>query len=339
MIPKKLFTPKCLHADREVVFHEDIQNFYNYFFSKLKEDYREFLLSKKISIKENLIQDEEIFEIINNEETFNYSIFKKYWREKKMSMLHFSKSKEENAKEYYEVLFGEVQYFMNISNRNSLNNQNLTFMYKIISFLTLYSLYYTQTTEFFYQINTTPEILREFNFVISTLKEKFLNKKILREIIAMLNRLYEEDSFSIGALIGLKTIILNKYGLPMEQKQKVYKEYSDIADSVKLIEKNKIDEKEKRKNYMQSLDEYTDVKRQALTLIKGTKGENLNELYCEFINLQLNESKKPYLTSNSILPNYDINKIIISDLQENKITNLDLQFNQVDNNIFSNYKK
>ena len=67
MIPKKLFTPKCLHADREVVFHEDIQNFYNYFFSKLKEDYRQFLLSKKISNKENLIQDEEIFEIINNE--------------------------------------------------------------------------------------------------------------------------------------------------------------------------------------------------------------------------------------------------------------------------------
>jgi hypothetical protein len=339
MIPKKLFTPKCLHADREVVFHEDIQNFYNYFFNKLKDDYREWINSSNIEIPEKLNQDEEIFQIINNEETFNYSIFKKYWREKKMSMLHFSKSKEENSKEYYEVLFGEVQYFMNINNRNSQNNQNLTFLYKIISFFTVYSLYYTQTTEFFYQINTTPEILKEFNFIINTLKEKFLNKKLTREIIAMLNRLYIEDSFSIGALMGLKTIILNKYGLPMEQKQKVYKEYSDIADSVKLIEKNKIEEKEKIKNYRQSLDEYTDVKRQALGLIKGTKDENLNELYCEFINLQLNEGKKSHVVSNSIIPNYDLNKIIKSDLQENKITNLDLQFNQVDNNIFNVFKK
>jgi isochorismate hydrolase len=86
MIPKKLFSPKCLHPDREVVFNDDLQRFFNYILDK-----------KKI--------------VSNNEMIISYSEYKIYYKEKKISMLHFSRSKEENAKEYYECLFGQVQNF------------------------------------------------------------------------------------------------------------------------------------------------------------------------------------------------------------------------------------
>ena len=58
MIPKKLFSPKCLHPDREVVFNDDLQRFFNYILDK-----------KKI--------------VTNNEVIISYSEYKIYYKEKK----------------------------------------------------------------------------------------------------------------------------------------------------------------------------------------------------------------------------------------------------------------
>jgi len=94
MFPKKLFGARCLYPDREFVFKQDLEDFFLYILKVLKV---------KIKDEEELLIEQ--FNIHN----FSFKNFKVYWKEKKMSMLHFSKSKEENTKEYYEVLFGEVQ--------------------------------------------------------------------------------------------------------------------------------------------------------------------------------------------------------------------------------------
>lgn len=80
MLPKLLFNPKNLHADRDIVFQEDFSKFFM------------FVESQTESL---------------NELTFKQ--FKELWKEKKMSLIHFIKSKEESIKEYYEVLYGEIQ--------------------------------------------------------------------------------------------------------------------------------------------------------------------------------------------------------------------------------------
>lgn len=83
MLPRSLFNPKNLHADRDIVFQEDFIHFYDFIESRNKS-----------------------FEAQN---MFTYIGFKQLWKEKKMSLIHFIKSKEESIKEYYEVLFGEIQ--------------------------------------------------------------------------------------------------------------------------------------------------------------------------------------------------------------------------------------
>ena len=83
MSPKALFNPKNQHADRDIVFHEDFSRFYDYIDSQIKSN--------------------------EAQKSFSYSGFKSLWKEKKMSLIHFIKSKEESIKEFYEVLYGEIQ--------------------------------------------------------------------------------------------------------------------------------------------------------------------------------------------------------------------------------------
>ena len=90
VLPKKLFCPKCLLPERDHAFKDDLEDFYNYILQNLEE-----------------------------EEILTYEKYKKFYKSKKISMLHFSKRKEESSKEYYEVLFGEVQSFFFSQNINS----------------------------------------------------------------------------------------------------------------------------------------------------------------------------------------------------------------------------
>lgn len=49
------------------------------------------------------------------------------------------------------------------------------------------------------------------------------NIKLRKEFLLMMSKLYQDDAFSIGVIIGLKSIILNKYGIPVENKFHTYK--------------------------------------------------------------------------------------------------------------------
>ena len=382
MLPKKLFTPKCLHADRDTVFHEDLGNFFHFVISEMSDNINKTEIkisneeiSNKIFSKDSMIlnsipdSNEEILKkkikksqkaIINPEvektrliiEILNYENFKYFWKIQKMSMLHFTKSKEENSKEFYEVLFGEVQDFLL---NGHVKNPLLSRIIRILAFYSLYSIYYTQTSEYFYQINTTPEVLAEINHILSENSHEVNGvnyTRVKKEIALMTKRLYQDDAFSIGTLVGIKTIILNKYGLPLEQRSNVYRDYVDINNTKILLEKMKFEEKEKNIANSLNLDEYVNVKRDTVNLMKNLNLSNSSfntRLYCDFINEKMKNSNlaKEFHNNNN---NLNENNILISDLtffphdvdmlniknedfERNRITNLDLQFNQIENNL------
>ena len=293
MIPKKLFSPKCLHFDREIVFRDDLNNFFEYILAK-----------KKAENKEDII--------------ITYLEYKIYYKEKKISMLHFSRSKEENAKEYYESLFGEIQSFFFL--------ENYKFISKLFSIYTLYSLYYTQTYQTFYQINTTIEYLNGINDLIKDIYS--INKEISFEIFSMVKKLKKDNGISIGVIPGLKTIILNKYGLPIEQKTNVYSDYCSIMDY-----KNKLknpDLKNKKNQKDPELSQYNKLK---MNIIKDIKNLDFDkDEYINYLNenlLNKNRNNEHYNGKNN---DYDIENIPYltkEDLDSNNITNFDFLFNKL----------
>ena len=195
MLPKKIFCPKCLLPERDHAFRDDLIDFYNFIIKNLKK-----------------------------EKILTYETYKKYYKLKKISILHFSKRKEESSKEYYEVLFGEIQSFFFSENINS----------QLFSIYTLYSVYYTQVTNTFYQINTILEFLKGVNLLILKLtKEKDKEKNIVGACVySMIKKLKNDEAFSIGVIPGLKSIILNKYGLPIERKENVYTYTKEINNYI-----------------------------------------------------------------------------------------------------------
>jgi hypothetical protein len=308
MLPKKLFTAKCLHVDRDIVFCEDIENFFSYVEKNLNKE-----LSENVGIEEPIHNDKDKYIQI-----LTYNKFKSYWNTKNMSMLHFSKSKEENQKEYYEVLFGEIQKYI-------LTSEKL--IYNILSIYTIYSLYYTQITEYFYQINTIPEIMIEFNKTLIEVKQSSF--AIAKTLALMINRLYKDEAFSVGCIIGIKTIILNKYGLPMEQKANVYKDYVEINNTKRYFDKLKFEDKEKSFINKKLVSDYTETKRDTVEMIKSLGQDFNSKLYCDFMNYKLNTEHK----TNNEYTFYmrDFETLNLNDFETHKFTNLNLHFDQIDN--------
>ena len=315
MIPKKLFTPKCLHPDRNIVFYDDLMNFFNN-------------ILENLSIKENIITKD-----LELNYLFNFKTFKIFYKNNKISMLHFSRSKEENAKEYYETLFGEIQ--------NIFFLKKFTFLNKIFSIFLLYSLYLTQNFNTFYQINITLEFLIEINNLIKNL---FNNKKIeiAKEIFYIILKLKKLNAFSIGILPGLKTIVLNKYGLPIEQKNNIYKDYCEIFNY-----KNDLKKIEKDKNEIfdiKILNDYNNLKKGIIKDIK-LNSVMFHEDYVNFMNNNIkiinNNNKNIINNNNNSNFNSDFNNfydneniinnpyLTIDDMNNNTITNLDCLFNQL----------
>ena len=296
MIPKKLFTPKCLHPDRNIVFYDDLMNFFNN-------------ILENLSIKENIITKD-----LELNYLFNFKTFKIFYKNNKISMLHFSRSKEENAKEYYETLFGEIQ--------NIFFLKKFTFLNKIFSIYLLFSLYLTQNFNTFYQINITLEFLIEINNLIKNL---FNNKKI-------------EIAKEIFYII---TIVLNKYGLPIEQKNNIYKDYCEIFNY-----KNDLKKIEKDKNEIfdiKILNDYNNLKKGIIKDIK-LNSVMFHEDYVNFMNNNIkiinNNNNKNIINNNNNFNSdfnnfYDNENIInnpfltIDDMNNNSITNLDCLFNQL----------
>ena len=296
MLPKKLFCPKCLLPEREHAFKDDLEDFYNYILQNLEKD-----------------------------ELLTYDKYKKYYKQKKISMLHFSKRKEESAKEYYEVLFGEVQSFFFSENINS----------QLFSIYTLYSLYYTQTVNTFYQINTILEFLKGVNKLISKLlkeKDKKMNK-IGATIYYMIKKLKSEEAFSIGVIPGLKSIILNKYGIPIERKENVYTYTKEINNYInELNSENKKEENNEENNEKKKLVfDYELIKNNIVNEIKELNIDK--EGYVNYINNNYSETDfynngiKNNLINNFGGFNNDAN-LKKEDLTPGEITQLDFLFNK-----------
>ena len=314
MLPKKLFCPKCLLPERDLAFKDDLTDFYNYIMENItKEKEKE----KNISLPNNNL--------------LSYESYKKYYKSKKMSMLHFSKRKEESAKEYYEVLFGEILSFFFIDNINS----------QLFSIYTLYSIYYTQTTSTFYQVNIILEFLKGVNtLVIKLIKNNDITvRKIGFIIYNMIKKMKDDDAFSIGVIPGLKSIILNKYLLPIEKKENVYsytKEINKFVNELKNKEKNENDNTNKnginiyeQKNKKEL--EYDIIKKNIINQIKDINMDKddyvnfINNNYCEN-DLNLNINKNDMMNYNKLLVGNTILKK--EDLKQGEITQLDILFNK-----------
>ena len=314
MLPKKLFCPKCLLPERDIAFKDDLTDFYNY-------------------IMENITQEKEKEKNISlpNNNLLSYESYKKYYKSKKMSMLHFSKRKEESAKEYYEVLFGEILSFFFIDNINS----------QLFSIYTLYSIYYTQTTSTFYQVNIILEFLKGVNtLIIKLIKNNDITvRKIGFIIYNMIKKMKDDDAFSIGVIPGLKSIILNKYLLPIEKKENVYsytKEINKFVNELKNKEKNENDNtnnnginiyEQKNKKEL----EYDIIKKNIINQIKDINMDKddyvnfINNNYCEN-DMNLNINKNDMMNYNKFLVGNTILKK--EDLKQGEITQLDILFNK-----------
>lgn len=314
MLPKKLFCPKCLLPERDIAFKDDLTDFYNYIMENItKEKEKE----KNISLPNNNL--------------LSYESYKKYYKSKKISMLHFSKRKEESAKEYYEVLFGEILSFFFIDNINS----------QLFSIYTLYSIYYTQTTSTFYQVNIILEFLKGVNtLIIKLIKNNDITvRKIGFIIYNMIKKMKDDDAFSIGVIPGLKSIILNKYLLPIEKKENVYsytKEINKFVNELKNKEKNENDHtnnnginiyEQKNKKEL----EYDIIKKNIINQIKDINMDKddyinfINNNYCEN-DLNLNINKNDMMNYNKLLVGNTILKK--EDLKQGEITQLDILFNK-----------
>ena len=292
MLPKKLFCPKCLLPEREHAFKDDLDNFYNYIIENLKDG-----------------------------EILTYEIYKKFYKQKKISMLHFSKRKEESAKEYYEVLFGEIQSFFFSENITS----------QLFSIYSLYSLYYTQITNTFYQINTILEFLKGVNSLILKLSKDKKTNMVATTVFSMIKKLKNDEAFSIGVIPGLKSIILNKYGIPIERKENVYTYTKEINSFINELNKENIKEKNNVENIQKNKIEidYEMVKKNIVNEIKELNIDK--EEYVNHINNNYSENDYNF-GSRNIMNNYnryynDIN-LKKEDLTPGEITQLDFLFNK-----------
>ena len=295
MLPKKLFCPKCLLPERNQAFKDDLDDFFNYIISNLKDG-----------------------------ELLSYPDYKKYYKNKKFSMLHFSKRKEESAKEYYEVLFGEIQSFF--------FNENITS--QLFSIYTLYSIYYTQLTNTFYQINTILEFLKGVNALILKLsKEKDeKSRQIGATVYSMIKKMKNDEAFSVGVIPGLKSIILNKYGIPIEKKENVYTYTKEINSYINELNSQNQNEQNKDLNLQKTKTDldYEIIKKNIINEIKELNMDK--EEYVNFINNNYNDSDFSNYNRNNIMYNYNgyINDMNLKkeDLTPGEITQLDLMFNK-----------
>ena len=295
MLPKKLFCPKCLLPERNQAFKDDLDDFFNYILTNLKDG-----------------------------DLLSYPIYKKYYKNKKFSMLHFSKRKEESAKEYYEVLFGEIQSFF--------FNENI--ISQLFSIYTLYSIYYTQLTNTFYQINTILEFLKGVNDLILKLsKEKDeKNRQIGATVYSMIKKMKNDEAFSIGVIPGLKSIILNKYGIPIEKKENVYTYTKEINSYINELNSQSQNEQNKDLNSQKNKTDldYEIIKKNIVNEIKELNIDK--EEYVNFINNNYNESDFSNYNINNMMYNYNryINDMNLKkeDLTPGEITQLDLMFNK-----------
>ena len=145
----------------------------------------------------------------------------------------------------------------------------------------------------------------------------------------------EDDAFSIGVIPGLKSIILNKYLVPIEKKENVYSYTKEINNYIKELknkenndnnDQNAIDQKNKKEldyailktNIINEIKDINMDKDDYINFINNNLDDNnLNKF--NKINYEMNNDNK-YMVGNSHLRK--------EDLKPGAITQLDFLFNK-----------
>lgn len=309
--------------------------------------------SNKFEIEEvikNLIYDKNNSNCCSNNSETNYllfqNVFKKTWKDNRISLIHLSKYKEENTIEYYQLLYKEIQLYL-------FTDNNYCLISKLFSLYCMYSMYYTQPYEIKYQITTIPECLQQLNNLLSSLKELIIEqdsnidetylinfntsvKQLYITVYEIIKKLYQDEAFKLGVILGLKTIILNKYGIPIDLKSDIYSEYKGLFNSIDKLEETNKKKQQLDSHYFSHIKNYKSNKSVMINNIKalfnlGCQENNNNkynieekQLYCN----KLNELKNTTKATNKTL-SYINNEYTVDDLSK-KVTKLDLNLNKFD---------
>ncbi len=389
MIPQKLFNNKSLHPDRDKVFEDDLNTFYNLYILKLlnppnkimrfleedilstyniffsqgqnnqvkdltrlsneeiynlelyasklnylkkKKDYKSLYYNPDKTNEAQIEAKELLISLLTSEEIKFDALFKSMWKERKMSLLHLAKSKEENTNEYYQVLFKEVQLYL-------FPDDNTNIISKIFSVYAMYTFYNTQPYKTKFQITTIPECLQEINILLNEVK--LYNAEIFSSLCSIVKQLYSSYAFKIGVVIGLKTIILNKYSLPIELKSDIYSEYKELfrnKERYDNVEKKEVKELAESKDLLY---EYKNRKINIVNNIKDLVSDSKSSLlYCTEMNkkklFKSEKEKKTLMNLGSVV----IKEYQPSDLKKDIISKININMNQFDDsNMLFNLKE
>lgn len=205
----------------------------------------------------------------------------------------------------------------------------------------MYTLYFTQTYKIKFKIVTILESLKSINILINTLK--IGNFNIWKTLYAMINKLYENQAFKITTLLGIRSIILNRYSLPVDNKTDIFNEYSNL-----LLSKKKLNEKRKEDNsYLDFIRKeggaYNKMKNNIISDIKSLFEENNQENNLNLMRDNIYSDNDDYNDDNTIFiskkknSNQDlkINSNLLS--KDYYCTNISKERNFIQNSI-PNYK-
>lgn len=366
MIPKKLFNNKCLHPDRDQVFKDDLDMLYNCYLatvlglgtddqimkvgetddmllqaSNQKAQFFKLNLSyttsfenpdKFVSYNSDLLSE---LDYLYSMDRLNFEIFKSVWKQKKFTLIHHSKYKEENTIEYYQVLFEQVQLYLFPDNPSNM-------ICKIFAIYCIYSLYHTQPYRIKFQVTTIPECLESINDCIRQVKLK--QKSLFITIYSMIDSLQKQQAFKIGVILGLKTIILNKYGLPIELKSDIYSEFKQLFKSNSHINNMKESQSKEIESFKPILKDYKLAKMSLVNEIKSLFNlENSNDdkaLYCSEMNSlkqfcgKSQQNKANSYNNYTNIANFGVRGYHPSDLQLGEISRLDVNFDNFDDSVY-----
>ena len=142
----------------------------------------------------------------------------------------------------------------------------------------------------------------------------------------------EDDAFSIGVIPGLKSIILNKYLVPIEKKENVYSYTKEINNYIKELKDKEIKGnnesniiEQKNKNDF----DYEIIKKNIINEIKDLnmdKDDYINFINNNYYDNDFNKysgdmmNYNKYFVGNSFLKK--------EDLKQGEITQLDIMFNK-----------
>ena len=157
-------------------------------------------------------------------------------------------------------------------------------------------------------------------------------RKIGFTVYNMIKKMKEDDAFSIGVIPGLKSIILNKYLVPIEKKENVYSYTKEINNYMKELkdketkdnnEKNIVEQKNKN-----DLD-YQLIKKSIINEIKDInmdQDDYINFINSNYCDNDLNKNSGDLMNYNKyFIGNTNLKK---EDLKPGEITQLDIIFNK-----------